>query len=97
MVTHGNGDIVTVGTPRAQLQVIGPDGHPASGASILVRDREATLNLERWYTADGKGFAKIELVSEPTVVVVVYSDVLLTTELSQHDLNPVVHLPTKSR
>jgi len=92
MGTHGNGDIVTAGITRTQLQVIGPDGRPASGAGILVRNRDATLNLERRYQADGKGTATIELVSNPTVVVVVYGDVLLTTELGPHDLNPTIRL-----
>jgi hypothetical protein len=92
MWTHGYGDIVTVGTAHTLLQVIGPDGQPASGASILVRDRDATLHLERRYKADKKGTATIELVSEPTVVVVLYGDVLLTTELGSHDLKPVIRL-----
>jgi hypothetical protein len=91
MGTHGYGDIVSKGTP-AQLQVIGPDGRPANGASILVRDRDATLFLERRYKADRNGNAKIELVSEPTVVVVVYGDVLLSTELNRRDLNPIIRL-----
>jgi hypothetical protein len=90
--SHGYGDIWTIGTPRVQLQVIGPDGQPAKGAHILIRDRDATLSLKRWYTADEKGVAKIELVSEPTVVVVIYGDVLLTSELAQHDLSPVIRL-----
>lgn len=72
--------------------MIGPDGQPANGARILVRDRDATLHLERRYKTDGKGTAKSELVSEPTVVVVVYGAVLLSTELAQHDLNPIIRL-----
>lgn len=93
MPSHGYGDIVTLGTPRVQLQVIGPDGQPAKGALVLIRDRDATLHMERWYTADDKGIAKIELVSEPTVVVVIYGDVLLTSELAQHDSSPVIRMP----
>jgi hypothetical protein len=81
-----------VGTTRVLLKVIGPDGHPAHGAHILIRDRDATMNLERWYEADGQGIATIELVSEPTVAVVVYDDVLQATELAQHDSTPVIRL-----
>jgi hypothetical protein len=92
MPSHGYGDIGTIGTPRVQLEVIGPDGQPANGARILIRDRGATLYMERWYTADDKGIAKIELVSEPTVVVVIYADVLLTTELAQRYSGPVIRL-----
>ena len=54
-----------------------------------MRDRDATLHLERRYKADNKGAAIIELVGKPTVMVVVYGDVLLTTELDPHDLNPL--------
>jgi hypothetical protein len=90
MWTHGYGDVIPIGLTRTRLQVFGPDGQPASGASILVRDRDATLYLERWYTADKKGTATIELVGEPTVVVVIYGDVLLTTEVAQNKLNPVI-------
>ena len=92
MPSHGYGDIVTVGTTRVQLKVIGPDGHPAHGAHILIRDRDATMHLERWYKADSQGIATIELVSEPTVAVVVYDDALLATELAQHDSTPVIRL-----
>jgi hypothetical protein len=93
MATHGYGDIDTVPTTRAQLQVIGPDGEPASGARILVRDRDAKLHLERWYSASTEGKAIIDLVDDPTVVVIVYSGVLQTTELTQDNPNPVIRLP----
>jgi hypothetical protein len=90
--THGYGDIVTVGSSHVRLQVIGPDGQPVSGVSVLVRDRDATLHLERRYKSDGKGTANIELVADPTVVVVIYGDIVSTTELLQRDLNPVIRL-----
>jgi hypothetical protein len=92
MPTHGYGDIVTIDTTRVQLQVIGPDEKPASGAIILIRDRNATLYLERWYKTDSNGVAKVELIGKPTVAVVVYGDILLTKELAQHDLKPVIRL-----
>jgi hypothetical protein len=90
--THGHGDIINVRIIRRQLRVIGSDGSPASGASILVRDRDATQHLERWYKTDEKGTTPIEMVSDPTVVVVVYGDVLLATELTQNVLNPIIRL-----
>lgn len=92
MPTHGNGDIVMTGTTKAFLRVIGPEGQPANGARILTRDQVATSGSERWYKADGRGTATIELVGNPTVVVVIYRDVLLTTELGQDDLSPVIRL-----
>src|SRR5258708_22598753 len=92
MGTHGNGDVVLTGAQHELLRFIGPDGQPAAGASILCRDREATLSLERWYKADRSGEARIELVGNPTVVVVQYDDVLFATELSDRDKNPVIRL-----
>lgn len=91
--THGNGDVVTIGDRSTDLQVIGADGQPAPGATILVRDDKDTLYLERWYKTDGKGIAKIELVANPTVVVVVYGDKLVMTRVSNVVSNPVVRIP----
>jgi len=90
--THGYGDTLSAGTTYGQLRVIAPDGSPAIGAVILVRDREATLYSERRYITDKEGTTPIEFVSEPTVVIIVYGDVLMTTELNQHVLNPVIRL-----
>ena len=90
--THGNGDIVTLGIPRAELRVIGKDEQPVSGAKILVRDRIATLHLERWYKTDQYGIAVIELVGDPTFVVVVSGDNLYTTKLATTERNPVIHI-----
>jgi len=92
MATHGYGDIVNLGTARAQLRVIGPSGESAKGAQILIRDRDATLYLERWYKTDDRGNATIELVGKPTVAVVIYDGVLLRIELAPNDLKPVIRL-----
>ena len=90
--THGHGDIVNIGTSRANLQVIAQDGRPADGARILARDRTASIHTERWYKADRQGKVTIELVDKPTVVVIIYDDFLQITELSDGDLNPIIHL-----
>ncbi len=91
--THGYGDVITVG-PKSwtHLQVVRPDGKPAAGAGVLVRDRDATLYLERWYTTDEEGSATIEQVSDPTVVVIVYKDTLTSLEIASGAVNPIVHL-----
>jgi hypothetical protein len=83
--THGNGDIVTVGTKRKKLKILKTDGQPASGAEIYVRDRGATVHLERWYKTNTQGETEIEIVSEPTVVVIVFSDSLTTREITDMD------------
>lgn len=87
--THGAGDVVTVGASTADLQVLKPDGTPASGADMLVRDKDATLYLERWYKMDEAGRSRIELVGTPTIVVVVYHGKLLVTQLAA-ETHPVV-------
>ncbi len=91
--THGFGDIVSLGNSRANLQVLRPDGIPASGAKVLVRDENATLHLERWYKLDDNGKASVELVGSPTVLVIIYSGTIFTTHLAQSDTHAVVRFP----
>ena len=90
MPTHGYGDIVVVGTTWVDLQVLRPDGQAASGAELLVRDRDATLHTERWYKPDAQGRIKIEMVSDPLVLVVLYQDAIMTTELSERNAPKVL-------
>jgi hypothetical protein len=82
MPTHGYGDVVVVGTTWAELQVLQPDGQPVSNADLFVRDRMATLYTERWYKTDAQGHTKIEMIGDPLVVLVLYHDAMMTTELS---------------
>jgi hypothetical protein len=89
--THGFGDIIPTNTIKAKLKVIGKAGHPASGIKVMVRDREATLHLERWYKTDSGGLAEIDLVSESTVVVI-WGDTLQTTELPMTEKTAVIYL-----
>jgi hypothetical protein len=97
MGTHGYGDVIPTPGPKIQAQVLTADGAPASGASVLVRDKDVTLYLLRWYKTDAKGKATIELVAaplhQPTVVVAVYQDVLVTQEVMQNTHRLVIHLP----
>ena len=90
--THGYGDIVTLGSSRAELQVLNSDGTPASGAEVLVRDEDATLYLERRYKTDQNGKAHIELVASPTVLIIIYDGKLLTKELASTDTHAIVRL-----
>jgi hypothetical protein len=85
MPTHGYGDIVVVGTTWVDVQVLRPDGRPASAAELLVRDRDATLYTERWYKTDAEGRTKIELVSDPLVLIILYDDAIMTTDVSQRN------------
>lgn len=90
MPTHGYGDIVPLRTTRAELQVLKPDGQPASNADLLVRDRMATLYTERWYKTDAQGRTRIEMTSDPLVVLVLYHDAVMTTELSERSPSKVI-------
>jgi len=90
--THGYGDVVTVGTTTAELRVIGTDGKAAAGANVVVRDREATLHLERRYRTDSQGRVKIELVSDPTVVVAAFSGNVKSVELPSNEKSVTITL-----
>jgi len=91
--THGNGDVVTVGTTRAEVQVLSADGEAVAGADVLVRDQDATLYLQRWYKTDPRGRAQVELVSVPTVLVVVYKGFVTTTEVPSGEKHVTVRFP----
>jgi hypothetical protein len=87
--THGYGDIVVIGTTWVDVQILGPDGLPASDAELLVRDRDATLYTERWYKTDPQGRTKIEMVTDPLVLIVLYQDAIMTRDVSQRNA-PIV-------
>jgi hypothetical protein len=95
--THGYGDVIPAPGPKIQAQVLTSDGQPASEALVLARDKEDTLYLERHYTTDAKGLATIELVgaplNAPTVIIVVYRDILVTQEVAKGTRSLVIHLP----
>jgi hypothetical protein len=90
MPTHGYGDITVVGAPWVDMQVLRPDGQPASSAEVLVRDRDATLYTEQWYKTDAQGRIGIEMRSDPLVLVILYQDAIMTTELSERDAPKVI-------
>jgi len=98
MPTHGYGDVIPTPGPKISLQVVDADGRAMQGAIVLVRDKDATLYLERSYETDAKGKAKIELVGAPldgaTVVVVAYKDILVTREVTKNTRSVVIHLPS---
>lgn len=93
MPTHGYGDIVVVRTKKKKLKVLTPDGQAASGAEVYVRDRDATLHLERFYKTNTAGEADIELTGDPTVVVVVLGESLAIREIDEKDDALTVRLP----
>ena len=93
MPTRGYGDIVLVGTRHVRLQVLTSDGRPAVGASVLARDEDATLYLERWYRTDTSGEATIEAVGQPLVLVVIFGKTLVTHEFTAQLSHAIVRLP----
>jgi hypothetical protein len=91
--TRGAGDAVIVGTARTEVQVLYWDGQPATGAEVLSRDLIATPLSEKWYKTDEKGMAQIELVGDPTVVVVHYGDALASREIRDKNSKIIFRLP----
>ena len=90
MGTHGYGDIVVTGTTWTEVQFLRPDGQPLANGDVFVRDRAATMYTERWYKTDVQGRAKIEMIADPLVLVILYHDSIMTTELPEHNLPKVI-------
>lgn len=93
--THGSGDVAVVGASRLDLRILRSDGAPASGATVLARDRDATLYLERYYKTNSQGKVRVEVLSNPLIVVVVYGDILVTKEISKNEGTVLIRLPTR--
>lgn len=91
--THGYGDVVPVRSRNFRLKVLTAEGRPASAADLFVRDKNATLYLERRYRTAADGGASIELVANPTIVTVIYKDALWTEELTPKSLHTTIRLP----
>lgn len=85
MPTHGYGDIVVTGTTWTELQLLQADGQPLSNAQLLVRDRTATLYTERWYKTDVQGRVKVEMMSDPMILIILHHDSIMTTELPERN------------
>lgn len=71
-----NGQVL--GAPKLRVKVFSSEGKPELGAHVLVRDPKA--KWEKWYVTDGEGSAVIELIGDPTVVVIVGSQSVVTRE-----------------
>ena len=93
MPTHGNVDIVTVGTEKMFVRVLDADGHPAAAAAVLARDKDDTPYLERWYKTDHSGGATVEVLGSPLVLVVIFGKTLVTREVSSKSQQQIIRLP----
>jgi hypothetical protein len=91
--TRGHGDVAIVPTAWSDLLVLQPDGVPASNAEVLARDEDATPYLERWYTTDDKGLTRIELVTQPITLTIIFDSNVLTPAFPRGEPHPVIHLP----
>ena len=78
LATDSVGEVV--GAPTVKLVMTLPDGRPASGVHVLVRDLKA--KREKWYVADQKGSATIELRTDPVVLLAVYGGILFTRQIN---------------
>lgn len=68
-MTSTQDDVAIVGAPTQTVQVLDESGKPISGALVITRD--PTAAYERRYKSDQFGEANVELLSNPTVLVVV--------------------------
>jgi hypothetical protein len=78
---------------QAHVRVLQADGSAASSAKVMVRSRDLAPNTERWYQTGANGSVAIDLTANPTVVVVVYGDILVTREITNENSTLVVQLP----
>jgi hypothetical protein len=83
--SRGDGDIVTVGAPSAELRVVDASGKPVADATVLARDEKATVSSEAWYKTNPEGEANLVLAGNPTVIVV-YARDTLTTSVAQPNM-----------
>ena len=72
---------VLIGAPRVQLSIALKDHVRYAKAQVLVRNADASR--ERWYTADGEGRLDVDLLSDPTIVVIVHEGNVFRYALSQ--------------
>ena len=50
----------------------------------------ATLHTERWYKTNAEGRASLEMMSYPFVLVIVFHDAVMTTELTERNVPKVI-------
>lgn len=71
-----NGQIT--GAPEIRLKVFSSQGKPQADAHVLVRDPNA--KWEKWYVTDNGGSAVVELITDPTIIVVLHNQTITTRE-----------------
>lgn len=74
--TDLNGEIL--GAPKIRLKVFSLDGKPRVSVHVLVRDPSA--KWVKWYLTDGEGSAIIDLLNDPSVVVILGNQNITTKE-----------------
>jgi hypothetical protein len=60
---------VIVGPNSHIVQVLDKDGNPVSNALVIARD--VMLTYEKWYKTDNDGKAKVILIGDPAILVIV--------------------------
>ncbi|MFZ0332590.1 MAG: carboxypeptidase-like regulatory domain-containing protein [Candidatus Acidiferrales bacterium] len=69
-------NVAFVGAPSLLIEVLERDGKPVSGATVIARDVSA--KHEEGYETDAAGEASVNLISDPTVLVIVKRPNLVT-------------------
>lgn len=85
-------DATPVSIGQLTVHVLDPNGHPAVGARVLVRDAEAHPDSEHWGTTNAQGTATLELTLNPAVLVVVYRDRLYTFPADSYETQQTLRL-----
>ena len=85
-------DDLPVSIGELTVHVVGPNGQPAVGARVLVRDAEAHPDSEHWGTTNAQGSTTLELNLTPAVLLVVYRDQLYTFPADSYETQRTLRL-----
>jgi hypothetical protein len=85
-------DDLPVSIGDLKVHVVAPDGRPAQGARVLVRDAEADPDSETSEITDAEGNVTLHLAKQPDVLLVVYQDHLYSFPANGLDTERVVRL-----
>jgi len=85
-------DMLPVSVGQMTVRVLDANGHPATGARVLIRDEQAHASSEHWGTTDAQGATTLELSGEPSRLIVVYQDKLYSFPADGFDTERTLRL-----
>ena len=81
-------NVVFIGRPTQVVQVLDRSGKPIVGALVIARDSTANADMERRYNTNQLGEVRVQLISNPTVIVVVRPPDIVERVVSTSDMLP---------